>query len=164
MAGSLHSRNLFFSLKAIGHLSSFCLDLSIIKAKPFNDSFIIYDQKKKKKEITHFVEVHYIHYEKNLLRLLLIPTSWIMLNSFRSNRAIKWFCVSTFQFLQITMIGWANPSLQLKLYCHVLIPDVGLSDHPLGPLVKKLPGPQASLTLVWPPLAAKLLYSVSSAT
>lgn len=68
------------------------------------------------------------------------------------------------EFLQIIMIGLANPSLQLKLHCHVPIPDMGLSDHPLGPLVEKLPGPQASLTPVRPPHAAKSLYSVSSAT
>lgn len=51
------------------------------------------------------------------------------------------------EFLQIIMIGSTNPSLQLKLHCSVLIPDMGLADHPLGPLAEKLPGPKASLTL-----------------
>lgn len=45
------------------------------------------------------------------------------------------------------MTGSSSSSVQLKIHCSVLVPDMELSDLPLGPLAEKPPRPQASFTL-----------------
>lgn len=45
------------------------------------------------------------------------------------------------------MTGSSSPSVQLKIHCNVLVPDMELSDLPLGPLAEKLPWSKVSFTL-----------------